>query len=255
MATSGTFQEIQVKNIVKHPTLLGERCKLLKINGLSTYAETEETLTHALKSINDNAIDICIGSSHCSGFYKGFINETTPFIDKDPIVLLGYRGKYIVMEGKHRVCMAIRLGIKTIKAIVREEKTGWFIPLPEIIVYGEHNFTYPATVKSGERMVFLWVQGKPFVSTGFEYLKALDSRMCTKEKQVLNGLSYNVSMNFRKVFLKKRLETNLTVTISPDCERAKIWLIERKNNKIRTVCRLGLWEERHSVYVNHFMNI
>ena len=71
--------------------MLGERCKLLKLNGLSTYVETEETLAHALKldSVNGSTIDICIESSHCSGFYKGFTNEITPFIDKDPIVLLG----------------------------------------------------------------------------------------------------------------------------------------------------------------------
>lgn len=258
MTTCRIFQEVQIKNIVKHPTLLGERCKLLNIKGFSTYTETEETLTNALKveSASDNSIEVCIGSSHCSGFYNAFANGTTPFLEKDPIVLLGCRSKYIVAEGKHRVCMAMRLGIKTIRAIIQEEKSGWFMPLPEVAVYGEHRFTYPALPKQGGGMVFLWVQGKWLVNTGFEYLTAMDLRMCTGGKQVkiLDGLSYGMSMNSRSIFLKKRLETILTVTVSPGHEKAKIWLIERTGGKPRTVCRLGLWEEKHKACVNHWLS-
>ena len=152
--------------------------------------------------------------------------------------------------------MAKRLGIKTIRAVIQEEKSAWFLPLPEVAAYGEHRFTYPASGRRGGGMAFLWVQGRPFVNTGFEFLKAMDFRMCTggKQMEILNGLSYGICINIRNAFPIKLPEADLTVTISPDHEKAKIWLIERTGGRPRTVCRLGLWEERHEAFVDHWLS-
>ena len=245
-------RRVRVCDIVKHPTALGSKCKLLKEMKMSPYREAEETLADALTSDIGGTIHICKSSCHCKGFHEEYAKGNTPFIDDDPIILSEHGGKYIVVEGKHRICMAIRLGIKTVQASVQPATRGWFAPLSARGTAGEFSFACPKDERGADgqpgRKGYLWIQGRPYTYTGFEFLRALDCFADTKgeTKEPLCGISYSVSVRKRTAWRPSAAENiEAKVAIRSDFEGAKVWLFEHTGRIALTLCRFGIWEERH----------
>jgi hypothetical protein len=258
-----TVKDVCVDNILEYPTALGERCKILKMHGLSTYIETEETLMDMLveSAKNETLFEVCKSSSHCSGFYHKFKMGTTPFFDKDPIHLFEFNDKYYAVEGKHRICMAKRCGVNKIQARVEQSTDDWFYPLPEIKNYGTHSFHFTSTSSKFNGFgAILMVIGKPNTSTKFERITLLNEYMDTKGKEieVIRGVKYKVcvSKTTKWLFGKGTYKIDAEVTIEHYHPKAKIWLLKAQMDKFsqyrnqnlsehETICRVGCWRRRN----------
>ena len=72
---------IKVKDIVEYPTQLGNKCKLMSVNDLNPYSNTEEEVMDFLinSSKDPDNLKICKESCRCSGFWKEY---ETCFMDK-----------------------------------------------------------------------------------------------------------------------------------------------------------------------------
>ena len=268
MGDDFVIKDVIVSDIIEYPTSLGERCKILEMASLSTYSETEEALMYVLEESAKDAkrIEICMSSSHCGGFYKCFISGETPFFDKDPIKLSEFGGKYYATEGKHRVCMAKRLRVPVIKARVYQEASDWFYPLAEVKV-GVDSMTYCFNhrITSKNRPIdgdcaILWVEGRPFSNTGFNFVQRLDRTKDTngKEIQVLDGLRYSVNVT-KEGWLRPVYMITSTVMIDEQIlPKCKVWLLRADMEKIfsypssslkdfETIYRVGLWREQHAL--------
>jgi hypothetical protein len=196
------LKTVQVADIAEFPTALGNRCLLLNELGLDPYVNTDEELLDALveSAKNPKMVNICNKSSRCKAFWEKFQQGITPFIERDPIRLLEYNGRYWVSEGKHRVCMAKRSGVKSIDAYVwpLEEDEYSFLP-PE----GEQGrFVFQCTYFQGKScrakgdVAVLWIQspyGCP--PSRFDFgPAALDGRLDTRGelRLLFPGLSYSI---------------------------------------------------------------
>ena len=239
--TDGHVRTIKVADIIEYPTELGTRCKILKCRNISTYTETPELLHDILvSSVQTTELEVCKNSSHCAAFYRLFSEGRTPFLDKDPIILRGYAGRYIItVEGKHRVCMAKRMGIDTINAYVLEADSDWFYHLKEL---GEaKTYTFRCTPKAC-KFPLLWVISKPFDFSIFDVPTLLNNEM---NCMPINGISVDVSRYTQGFF--GRVGFDINVSISEGHEKTKVWLMELNLNTGRydTLYRRGLWRKRH----------
>ena len=185
MGDDFVIKDVIVSDIIEYPTSLGERCKILEMASLSTYSETEEALMDVLEESAKDAkrIEICTSSSHCGGFYNHFINGKTPFFDKDPIKLSEFGGKYYATEGKHRVCMAKRLGIPIIEARVYQDSSNWFYPLAEVKPnIDSMTYCFKHSVTSKNRLIggdgaILWIEGRRLYTSDFEQFYWTDQNL------------------------------------------------------------------------------
>lgn len=144
---------INVSDIVEFPTELGNRCLLLTELGVNPYIHTEEEILEVLEKIaNDSQyLDICLKSSRCQGFYEEFTKGVTPFFDKDKIRVIEYNGKYWVDEGKHRICLAKRMGVSKIKVEVTQLKEDVYTTLEPLGHTGHYNFDFTMSIKDEKR--------------------------------------------------------------------------------------------------------
>lgn len=138
---------INVSEISEFPTQLGTRCHLMNEHKISPYASTEEELLDFLEETNtpQNFIDFCVcDKSKCKAFYNEFLKGETPFLGKEPIILDKYNNMYQVVEGKHRVCLAMRAKIPTLQAVV-QASNEMNKRLEEVGGSGVFNFVYYKT--------------------------------------------------------------------------------------------------------------
>lgn len=262
---------IEVADIAEFPTELGSRCLLLRELGLNAYRNTEEELFEAVTGSAQCSeyLKICLQDSRCRAFWERFRHGVTPFSERDPVRLLGYQGRYRVSEGKHRVCLAKRAGVKTLKAYV------WSLPedteslLSPEGTPGRYHFRYlldPGcrSAASGEA-AGLWVASPPGVPPGrFDFSPALlDVRQDTDGEFVplFAGLSYRVSVTgiTRRTGLfgyRKFISVESEIIIEPTHRKTKIWLFSIPAGEalsmrpagcthLKTVYRFGCWRRRH----------
>ncbi|ERM91507.1 hypothetical protein O163_10050 [Caldanaerobacter subterraneus subsp. yonseiensis KB-1] len=257
---------VKMENIKEYPTQLGNRCKLLRELGLNPYVDTEEEIMEALTEAAETPeyLDICMKSSHCSGFWKKFSVGETPFFKEDPVQLLKYQDVYWVVEGKHRVCFAKRTGVKEIKAHIYELSDDGKVLLPEIGTPGRFAFDYMEVFSSrqeGEKAV-LWLKDvKDLRLIELSWKPAvLDKRFDTKGEfvELVKGVKVSVSVKEKtKIFsLKKTIQVHTEIIIEPDHKKTKIWLLKipagkpfslEKADAINknTLYRYGCWRKHH----------
>lgn len=150
-------------DIAEYPTELGNRCLLLRESGLDPYWHTEEEIMVALMESTGKpeCLHICQKSSRCSAFCEQYQKGVTPFIERDPICLLEYGGRYWASEGKHRVCLAKRAGIESIEAYVYSMVKDSYTPLPPIGTPGVYKFrvVYNKRRRAYGEVAVLWIGG------------------------------------------------------------------------------------------------
>lgn len=264
---------IRVIDIAEFPTELGNRCSLLPELGLSAYWNTEEELLEALteSARQPGALDICLRSSRCRRFYEAFREGRTPFGDKDPIRLLEYGGRYWVVEGKHRVCLAMRAGVENLEASVYylEEDTESLLPHEgkpgrfRFCLSFFLGFGGPEEIRGS--VAYLWVHSPPGTIPGrFDFRGAwLDAPQSTVGRwtELFPGLRYRVSANKelrKRGFFRRREQyfVESEVAIEPDHAKTKVWLMEASAAEVlgpqlagppsfRTVYRFGCWRRGH----------
>lgn len=267
------LRAVRVADVAEFPTELGNRCLLLQELGLSAYRNTEEELLEALteSARQPGMLRTCLRSSRCRRFYEAFREGRTPFGDKDPIRLLEHGGRYWVVEGKHRVCLAMRAGVESLDALVfhLEEDTESLLP-PE---GGPGRFCFRFSFSLGPRgpgeirgsVAYLWVQSPPRALPGrFDFKGAwLDALHDTGGgwTEVFRGLQCRVSAGKeleRRGFFRRRerFAVESEVVVAPDHAKTRIWLVEVAAAEVlgprlagppsfRTVFRFGCWRRRH----------
>lgn len=141
-----------------------------------------EALTESAN--NPEFLEICLKSSRCSVFWKKFSQGITPFMQYDPIYLHEYNGRYWVVEGKHRVCLAKRAGVKKLEALAwtLEEDTESLLPKEGKPGRFKFCYSYIDPPKARGEKVILWIKSSPEVPLrGLEnYPLILDERFDTK---------------------------------------------------------------------------
>ncbi|RPF49563.1 hypothetical protein EDD75_0380 [Thermodesulfitimonas autotrophica] len=264
---------VRVADIAEFPTELGNRCSLLPELGLNAYYNSEEELLEALtkSARKPGSLDICLRNSRCRRFYEAFREGRTPFSDKDPICLLEHGGRYWVVEGKHRVCLAMRAGVENLEAFVYHLKEDTESLLPH---KGKpERFRFYLSFSLGSRgpeevrgsVAYLWVQSPPGVIPGrFDFRGAwLDASQDTRGRwtELFPGLRYRVLANkelkkqgfFRR---RERYFVESEVAVEPDHAKTKVWLTEVSAAEVlgpqlagppsfRTVYRFGCWRRGH----------
>lgn len=270
-ADSAKLQTVRVADITEYPTELGNRCLLLREKGLEPYWHTEEEIMDALMESagKPECLHICQKSSRCSAFYERFEQGVTPFIERDPICLLEYGGRYWASEGKHRICLAKRAGIERIEAYVYPMAKDSFTLLPPVGTPGVYNFLakYDKKRRAYGEVAVLWIGGtvgvppsRVTVSPAF-----LDAAHATygNTAQILPGLSYCVSFTEERPGLLRRrgdIHAEATVTIELSHRNTRIWLLSvpagmavppRQDDRRAaisqgtTIYRTGCWRNRH----------
>jgi len=258
------FCTVQVKDIAEYPTALGIRCQLLPELGLNTYWNTDEELYDALvqSAEKPECMKVCRASSRCSAFYEHFIKGVTPYNDRDPIRLTEYGGKYWAEEGKHRVCMAKRMGVETIEAMVWPQPTDEYTQLPTEGNAG--TYVFESTHKCGRHygdIAVLWLNNpRGNKKTQFEfYPVAVDMVQDThgQWQEIFSGLRYRVSCTEKKrsLFRAHSIEVKTEVDICPTHYNTRLWLMRvcRNTSDIETtetVYRVGLWRAHHLNTIN-----
>ncbi|MCL1996835.1 MAG: hypothetical protein FWG63_11560 [Defluviitaleaceae bacterium] len=250
---------VNVSQIAEYNTQLGTRCAVLDYYGLNAYTDTEEALKHALdESANDaQMLEICKNLCRCKAFWQSYQKGVTPFLDEEPIRMLQENGKYWVIEGKHRTCMAKRSGVKTMQAIVFKSNQVGRELLPSCIRYGNYEFSYTHNLLIGSKRgtyAFLWLRKKYFEDDEFKKAQMLTSAFNTnaKEVELADGLHYSVSV-IKKLFHRT---VTVTVKIKPIHEHIGIWLMsvpvdefrqskKISETKIKTHYRKGCWRKYH----------
>ena len=236
LAAPYEFRTVNVEDIAEFPTELGSRCLLLQHLGLDAYYNTEEEILDALtRSAGDpEYMKICLESSRCHAFWDKFEKGITPYNDKDPIRLTEHEGKYWVCEGKHRVCMAKRAGIRSVEAFVYAAKYDMCSTLPPKGQPMRYSFRH-SFYKGNPRMArgsiaVLWVDaphGAP--PSPFAYFAtALDAKWDTQgiSVEVIPGLDYSV---YRKehggnfILTRQIIDVETEVVIRPNHLNTKIW--------------------------------
>ncbi len=263
---------VKVSDIVEIPTELGSRCLLLQELGLSAYRNSEEEILEALieTAKRPELLDKCLTYSRCQKFWNAFNQGDTPFTERDPIRLLEYEGRFWVVEGKHRVCLAKRAGIQNLEAVVyrlKEDTESLLIPEGKPGRYCFSSFFDTSARNNqgaGGTLAYLWISSPPGIIPGiFDFRGAwLDVPQNTGGffTELFPGLKYKVSV-CRKVekrgFFRRKewLVVESEVLIDPDHPKTKIWLLEVPAEEIfsqrsfvpsfKTVYRFGCWRNKH----------
>lgn len=268
------FRTVRVGDIAELPWKLGDRCLLLWELGLNPYRNTEEELCEVLEKTlrRRDILEICFRYSSCRAFYEAFVEGRTPFAERDPILFCEYEEKYWVVEGKHRVCLAIRAGVGSLEARVRRMRDDSMLLLPPEGGPGCFRFacTYPA--KPGGResargtVGYLWAgppAGEFLGWSSFRWGDWLDDSSDTGGEwvELLPGLRYRVSVNREKAgFFRRaeRFQVEAEVVVVPGHKKTKIWLLEMPVSEapifrrtaccprsFRTLYRCGRWRRGH----------
>jgi hypothetical protein len=266
-------QNVRVENIVEYPTRLGSRCALLRELGYDAYSDTEEELIEVLtdSARRPERLGICLKDSRCRAFWEVFQEGRTPFVERDPIHLLEYRGRYWAVEGKHRVCLAKRAGIEVLEARVYLLEEDTMTMLKPEGKPGRYCFYFSCTMGSGSieevqgDVALLWVNHPGFSWRTFFGWAWLDVSMDTRGKweEIIPGLRYRVSVGRkleRRLFfrLRKQFTVDSEVEIAPEHSKTKIWLLKvpaedalgmrlHSGNLLQlgTVYRFGCWRQHH----------
>ena len=271
---------IPVADIAEYPTDLGRHCLLLTTLGVCTYTETEEEIMQHLELTAKNlaCLDICKKDSRCGKVYQKFMEgDKSPFAAKDPIKLIEYNGKYRVSEGKHRVCLAKRAGIKEIEGYVWSIEEDPYTLLPpkqnyrtfEASYYNEVPGRYPANMVG--KMLVLWHDSIPFIgkATRFSFTPLglnIDADTQGEWKEAVLGVKYRVTVTqkYKHPLLDKllfreprqRFTVFSEVSISNDHANTRIWLMELCMSNFKhgytaittgnteTLFRTGLWRKK-----------
>lgn len=263
---------VKVSDIVEFPTELGNRCLLLPKLGLNAYWNSEEEVLKALteSAKNPETLNICLTYSRCQKFWEMFKRGSTPFVERDPIRLLEYEGRFWVAEGKHRVCFAKRAGIENLEAVVynlKEDTESLLMPEGEPGRYCfSSSFSLSSRGSEDARgtLAYLWVSSPRGVFPGiFDFRGAwLDVSQSTGGSliELFPGLQYRVLVHRkleRRGFFKRmeRLVVESEVRIRSDHPKTKVWLLEIPAAEVsimrsaapsfRTVYRFGCWRRAH----------
>lgn len=253
-------EKVLVSNIVEYNWMLGARCYLLARNGLHPYSNTEEEIIDFLKeSAKDSGLlSFCCESSRCGAFHEAFMKAETPFTRRDPIRLLEYDGKYWVYEGKHRVCMAIRSGVKYIDARVHHLEKDTESLIDPCGTPGIYTFkaSYGLKHSSGE-LAILWLnppRGSDYSEYSIGPIALNTSFAVSKHREeVIPGVFVEIKRKSRWNMLRP-LTVEATVTIEPEHYNTAIWLYCISSNRRilsepRTLFRYGRWRRKHLPYM------
>lgn len=266
---AGQKQTVCVEDIVEYPTELGSRCMLLQYLGLNAHWNTQEELLKALteSAQNTELLETCKQSSRCQAFWEKYQKGETPFLDCDPIRLYEYDGKYWVSEGKHRVCMAKRTGVKNIEAYVFGYPTDDHLMLPNEGSCGDYSFRHSLTKGKHSnvegQVAVLWVN-TPHSELLHEFdfdPTAITQRQDThgEWETILPGVSYRVSCTEQKCGLfwsGRRVIVETEVRILPEHLNTRIWLLSANAADVlgwqrpslpqmETLYRFGCWRRHH----------
>ncbi len=250
-------ERVPVSEIVEYNWELGNRCHLLNQVGLYPYACTEEEITDYLEqSAKDpHALSICLDSSRCSAFYESFQHGVTPFIDRDPIKLLEYGGKYWVNEGKHRVCMAKRAGITYIDAQVYHQTEDTKTLLPPAGAPGTYSFY--SRFHAGE-IAILWVvppRGDYSIFSEGPRMLNLFSSTTHPRREIIPGVYVEIALAKKPGRIFSGIWLRATVTITAEHYNTGIWLYTIPANRSistfepKTIFRYGCWRKRHKQFM------
>ncbi|MCL1996829.1 MAG: hypothetical protein FWG63_11530 [Defluviitaleaceae bacterium] len=249
---------IDVDKISEYSTDLGNRCHLMKVNGLSPYTNTEEELMDFLvqsAKIPSN-FDIC-KSSRCGDFWREYEKGVTPFLEKELITMNEYNGFYKVSEGKHRTCMAIRGGVKTMQARVYEHNDNENL-IASVGSCGSFHFSifkiFGRIVGSAPVLFvdFNRCKSKNKMKIFDRKFTVIDDKFDTKGKfkHVLDGLKYKVTVKKRWLDLVKSIDVE--IIIDENHFNTKIWLLKSNlSQKIvnaqdaKTLYRYGYFRKYH----------
>jgi hypothetical protein len=256
---------------IEQPVGMKDGCSLLNRFNMYPVLHTEEELADFLeKALHDeNTMPICL-SSMCGEFYQAFANGETPYSESKPVVLAGYQGKYWVLQGKHRVCVAKRMKVPYIKAFVRELDKDYFSLLPpeekpgifrSQYSYVVIDYVVAKKVRNIEgNALLLWIFEEMFANAGVMFLALLDTAKDTKGEwaQALPGVEYSVKVSQEELkswFWKnaKRITVKAEVKIEADHKKTKIWLLQAPAKEVLrieciqpeyvTLYRYGRWRK------------
>ncbi|WP_422445320.1 hypothetical protein [Thermoanaerobacterium sp. DL9XJH110] len=265
------LRTVRVADIVEFPTELGNRCLLLHELGLNAYLNTEEELFSALteSARHSEYLNICLQHSRCRAFWNMFKKGITPFNERDPIRLIEHGGRYWVIEGKHRVCLAKRAGVESLEAYIwplQEDMESLLSPEGNP---GHFQFHYSLTLGNRQQAqgeaAILWVSSPHGIPlTRFDFSPVLlDARQDTEEKLItlFPGLIYRVSVTIMTkrlgIFQRRELlSVKSEVFIEPNHKKTKIWLLKVPAEEalslrpagllpLTTVYRFGCWRQHH----------
>ncbi|MEZ0536024.1 hypothetical protein ACAG39_02105 [Caldicellulosiruptoraceae bacterium PP1] len=259
--TKPKIEFVEIEKIKEYPTRLGSKCLLLKKLGYDPYSDTEEEIMDVLiKTEKDkNYLNICKESSRCSAFYKEFSQgNIEPYFERDPIYLERFENNYWVIEGKHRICLAKRAGIKKIKAYIYETTNSQML-LPNIGQPEEFVLEYSKGIftKFSGSKALLWIKGlkDPEYYTLIKGPIWLDKKFntCGKIFELLPGVKMSINVQTEKSFIRKYI-IQTRVIIENNHKKTKVWLLKipchKKINyfdiaeiESYTLYRYGLWRE------------
>lgn len=263
--------DVDVSQIVEFPTQMGNKCRLLERFGLNSYLDTEEAIYECLTSTAEDRrnLEYCLQNG-CSAFYEEYLKGNTPFKNKDPIRLIKYQGKYWVVEGKHRVCLAKRLGIEKIEANVASSREDQSL-LELVGEPGKFQSTYTVTEQRGKvnfsgETLCLWVfppaREVPWdIAAVFSFGQILWlTRHTCKGNNLADfvpGIDYAIRVKEKKTGFwfnrKKTIQVQVTVHIETH-PKTKVWLLRFKvDNSLvvfqpsenATLYRRGMWRKYH----------
>ncbi|MCL2357258.1 MAG: hypothetical protein FWC70_08905 [Defluviitaleaceae bacterium] len=269
---TGKICTVNVADIAEYPTQLGATCKLLNVYGINAYSDTEESIMQKLVESVDNPDDfeICKSSSRCGAFWVKYQQGVTPFIDREKIQLRESGGNYWVAEGKHRTCMAMRCGAKTIEAeVVHSLHSPGERMIPSIGNAGEYCFEWVLNRKkfATGSVPVLWMNLPTHLydeNFPVDGILILDERFDTRGelKEVAPGISYSVKKE-KVGLLRTKKTVAVKVKIIKDHYKTRIWLMRMELKKIRkierlplvsdadTLYRTGCWREHHQAKTAH----
>lgn len=249
------IERVEVSKIVEYNPKLDDRCYLLARAGMNTDVCSEEDVVGFLEwaEKDEECLKFCCDDSRCSAFLSPLRSGTTPFADIDPVVLLEQGNKYWVLEGKHRVCLAKRAGIRYIDAQVQHIDTcePIFEPLPRLGEPSKYEFS---AVKIGRKIYGNLVELLAEQSWDPVIHKRIMKRMALNNGSILTtgrmedvpGVQVSVREESHKYWTKYLA----TIEVKPNHVNTKIWLYTRKNNPkqtrksvLKTVYRRGLWRK------------
>jgi|GEM_PF-1041605 len=264
---SSELKRVPVDRIAEFPTELGNRCYLLKTIKLHPYCDSEEVLAEALEeSARDPDVfrNVCLSYSPCRKFYDEYQKGNTPFFNLDPIRLEKYGEKYWAIEGKHRVCVAKRAGVKEIDAYVYELSENFHELLDQDGSSGTFAFESITYLRYGRVPRFAGAIGILMVDVPnrlrSEYPEShllnhffLDETRNTdgQWKQVLPGIRFRVMVEIKRpwflIFGSKRIVVRSEIVIDPDHEKTKVWLARYsfEERRLKTLYRFGRWRNIH----------
>ncbi|MEZ0536014.1 hypothetical protein ACAG39_02055 [Caldicellulosiruptoraceae bacterium PP1] len=272
---------IKVEDIAEYPTELGNRCLLLRELGLNPYRNTEEEIIEVLNETASQPkyLDICLKYSRCQYFWKEYQKGDTPYFERDSIIVDEYMGKYWAYEGKHRICLAKRAGIKEIKAVVYKMDKDYYTMLNSI---GEANhYQFHSEIIQGEKIQYkgeigaLWL-GKVEdlrIRASSSYPLLLNEECNTKGEwiEIVKGVKFktNIEKKKKKISLfttKDVFSINTEIIIEREHRKTRIWLMSVPMSKeiyyvplgiigFTTLYRHGCWRKHHEEKLKAFCPI